>query len=96
MHAPHAPHALHLEETHRTDATLAIVTLSLGVLGLLLVALDAPRAGLVCGAIGVITGLWGQMVSRTRSERFFDVIGLVSAALALAVGAAHGGLTFSG
>ena len=93
---PHAPAALHLEQTHGSDLLLALAAFALGIAGLLLVVLDAPRAGMWCGVVGVAAGLWGQMVSRTRSERFADVIGLVAAAVAFAIGAAQGGLTFSG
>ncbi|MGB8649640.1 MAG: hypothetical protein WCD35_03155 [Mycobacteriales bacterium] len=93
---PHPPAALHLEDTHGTDLLLAVAAFALGVVGLLLVAVDAPRAGMWCGVVGVLAGLWGQMVSRTRSERFADVVGLVAAAVAFALGAAQGGLVFSG
>jgi hypothetical protein len=96
MHVPHAPHVLHLEEAHRLDAALALVAFVCGVVGLTLVGLDAHRAGMAFGGVGVIAGMWGQMVSRTRSERFADVIGLIAAALAFAVGAALGGLSFDG
>jgi hypothetical protein len=98
MHAPHVPHleALHLEETHPLDAVLAVFTFGVGLVGLLLVAVDADRAGMYCGAVGVLTGLWGQLVSRTRSERFADVIGLVASAVAFALGAAYSGLAFTG
>ena len=92
----HAPTALHLEETHRLDAVLAVVAFACGIVGLALVGLDAHRAGMYVGIPGVVAGLWGQMVSRTRPERFLDVIGLVAAALAFAVGAALGGLSFNG
>lgn len=92
MHAPHALHleALHVEDVHASDALLAMLTFCFGAVGLGLVAGDAMQAGAVCGAAGVVTGLWGQMVSRTTSERFLDVIGLVAAALALAIGAITG------
>jgi hypothetical protein len=98
MHAPAALHleALHLDEVHPMDAMLAVVTLALGVTGLLLVAVDANRAGAVAGAVGVLLGLWGQLVSRTRPERFLDVIGIGAAAVAFAVGMAYGGINFSG
>jgi hypothetical protein len=92
----HAPIALHLEQTHRLDLTLALAALVLGVGGLALVALDANHAGMYFGAVGVFAGLWGQLISRTRSERFADIIGLVTAALAFALGAAYGGLSFNG
>lgn len=92
----HAPTALHLEEAHGLDASLALSAFALGLVGLLLVAVDASIAGMWSGAIGVFAGLWGQLVSRTRSERFLDVIGLVAAAVAFGVGAAYGGITISG
>jgi membrane associated rhomboid family serine protease len=90
----HAPPALHLEQTHGTDRLLALAAFILGAIGLLLVAVGEPIPGMLCGAVGVVAGLWGQMISRTRSERFLDVIGLVAAAVAFALGAAFGSLTF--
>lgn len=95
----HAPAALHLEDAHPLDALLAVVTIALGAVGLVLVAVDtesASRTAMALGAVGVLTGLAGQLLSRTRSERFLDVIGLVAAALAFALGAANAGLTFPG
>ena len=92
----HAPEALHLEETHPLDAVTAIATFVLAIVGVVSVAAGAHRLGMYCGAVGVLTGLAGQMFSRTRSERFLDVVGLVACALAFAVGAALGGLSFNG
>ncbi|MCU1623643.1 MAG: rane protein [Frankiales bacterium] len=92
----HAPAALHLDETHAMDAGLALVTSALGAAGLLLVLADADIAGAVAGAVGVLTGLWGQLVSRTRPERFLDVVGIGAAAVAFALGMAYGGINFSG
>jgi hypothetical protein len=92
----HAPAALHLEETHAIDAGLALVTFALGAVGLLLIVADANIAGAVAGGVGVMTGLWGQLISRTRSERFLDVIGLGACALAFALGLAYGGINLTG
>lgn len=92
----HAPAVLHLEQTHPSDALLAVATIMLGTLGLGLVAVDAYLTGMWFGAVGVVSGLTGQLLSRTRSERFLDVIGLVAAALAFAIGAAYGDLSFNG
>jgi hypothetical protein len=91
-----APTALHLTEVHPLDGALAVVTFLLGAVGLTLVTFGgqtADRTGLVLGAVGTLAGLWGQLVSRTRPERFVDVIGLVAAALALALGLAFGHLS---
>ena len=92
----HAPAVLHLEQTHRLDLVLAVTALALGLVGLVLNGFTAHRAGMSFGAVGVVAGLWGQLISRTRSERFADIIGLVTAAVAFAVGAALGGLSFNG
>jgi hypothetical protein len=96
MHAPHAPEALHLEDTHAADGLAALVTGAAAVVAVVAVALGAHRLGMAFGAVGVLTGLAGQMVSRTRPERFLDVIGLVACGVAFAVGAALGGLSFNG
>ncbi len=94
MYATTALH-LHLDDTHAADAALAVVTVILGAVGLALLAVDSVAA-MVCGAVGVVSGLSGQLISRTRAERFADITGLVAAALAFALGAATGHLTFSG
>lgn len=92
----HAPAALHLEDTHAMDGGLALVTFALGAAGLLLLLADADIAGAVVGAVGVLTGLAGQLISRTRPERYLDVIGIGGSAVALAVGLAFGGISFAG
>jgi hypothetical protein len=96
MHAPHAPEALHLEQTHPLDAITAIGTAVLAIVGLVSLALEAHMLAMGAGALGVISGLTGQMFSRTRSERFLDVVGLTCCALSFALGAAYGGLHFNG
>ncbi|HUR51990.1 MAG TPA: hypothetical protein VMZ11_07695 [Mycobacteriales bacterium] len=96
MHTPHAPQALHLEQTHPLDAVTAITTAVLAVVGLVALGMEAHKLAMAAGAVGVLTGLVGQMFSRTRSERFLDVVGLSCCALAFALGAAYGGLSFNG
>ena len=96
MHAPHAPQALHLEETHPLDAITAVATGIRAVVGLVGLAVEAHMVAIVCGAVGVLSGMTGQMFSRTRSERFLDVVGLVTCAVVAALGAAFGGLHFNG
>ena len=99
--ALHRP-ALHRPALHRPDVprdvdhVLAIVTFVAGTLGLALLAIGAPpAAGTWAGVVGLVTGLWGQLVSRTRNERFFDVTGAGMAGVALMVGASMGGLTLT-
>ena len=92
MHAP-ALHldALHLDEVHSADGSLAVATVLFGVMGLLLVTFgqhEATQVGTIVGAAGVLAGLSGQFLSRTRPERFADVIGLTLSALAFALGLA--------
>ena len=92
MHAP-ALHleSLHLDEVHSADGSLAVATALFGVMGLLLVTFgehDAMQVGTIVGAAGVLAGLSGQFLSRTRSERFADVIGLTLSALAFGLGLA--------
>jgi hypothetical protein len=88
--------ALHMEETHPSDAISAVLTSVLAAVALICVAAGAHRVGMALGAVGVITGGIGQMISRTRPERFLDVVGLGGCADAYAVGAALGGLSFNG
>jgi hypothetical protein len=97
MHAPNLHlDALHMEETHPSDAISAVLTSVLAVVALVSVAVGAHRLGMGLGAVGVVTGGIGQMISRTRPERFLDVVGLVGCAVAFGVGAALGGLSFNG
>ena len=92
----HAPAALHLDEVHAVDAVLAVTTAVLGAVGLLCVLADADAGAAAAGGAGTLLGLWGQLVSRTRSERVLDVIGIGMAAVAFALGMAGGAVTFNG
>lgn len=90
LHAPSAAHRPRVLSD--LDHALATATVVLGVVGLLLIALDQTAVGTWCGVVGMACGLWAQMVSRTRSERWVDMIGLLVAFMAVAVGASQGGL----
>jgi hypothetical protein len=74
-----------------TDHALAAATLTLGAAALILLAVSHEAAAWT-GLVVVFLGLWSQLVSRTRPERFENVIGAGAGAIALAVGLAQGGL----
>lgn len=68
------------------DHALATAAVALGAVGLLLAVLDVPLGAIGLGVVGMAVGLWGQMMSTTRGERFVDMAGLLVSFLALAVG----------
>ena len=68
------------------DHTLATGTIVLGAIGLLLGAVGWSVPAILLGATGMAIGLWGQMMSTSRAERFVDLFGLLASFLALAVG----------
>jgi ABC-type uncharacterized transport system permease subunit len=74
------------------DHGLATAAAVLGIAGLLCAAVSASMAAVVLGLSGVVVGLCAQMISRTRAERFVDMIALLACFLAFAVGASQGGL----
>ena len=83
------------QTAHRTldtDHALALATFVLGAAALVLLGVNYVAAAWV-GLVGVFTGGWSQLISRTRPERFENIIGITAAAVALAVGLARGGLT---
>lgn len=75
------------------DHALAVVTLVLGGLGLVLLGVSHAAAAWT-GLVAVLMGGWSQLLSRTRPERFENIIGLTMGALALAIGLAKGGSLF--
>lgn len=68
------------------DHALATAVVALGAVGLLLAALGWSYGAILLGAAGMAVGLWAQMMSRTRAERFVDLAGLLASFLALAIG----------
>ena len=82
-----ASHHIHID----TDHALAALTLTMGAAALILLAVSHAAAAWT-GLVVVFLGLWSQLVSRTRPERFENVIGAGAGAIALAVGLAQGGL----
>jgi heme O synthase-like polyprenyltransferase len=74
-----------------TDHALAAATLVLGAVALILLAVSHEAAAWT-GLVAVFLGLWSQLISRTRPERYENVIGAGAGAVALALGLAQGGL----
>ncbi len=74
-----------------TDHALAAATATLGAAALILLAVSHTAAAWT-GLIVVFLGLWSQLVSRTRPERFENVIGATAGAVALAIALSQGGL----
>ena len=79
--------------SHAIDAdhALALATITLGAAALVLLAVSYVAAAWT-GLAVVFLGGWSQLVSRTRPERFENVLGATAGALALAIGLARGGL----
>jgi heme O synthase-like polyprenyltransferase len=79
--------------SHTLDAdhALALATVTLGAAALILLGVSHVAAAW-CGLLVVFLGAWSQLVSRTRPERFENIIGATAGALALAIGLAQGGL----
>lgn len=73
-----------------TDHALAAATVTLGAAALALLAVSHEAAAWM-GLAVVFLGLWSQLVSRTRPERFENVIGATAGAMALAIGLSQGG-----
>jgi hypothetical protein len=85
------PHAETAHHTLDTDHLLAYATIGFGVVALVLLGVSHAAAAWT-GLIAVFLGGWSQLVSKTRPERFENVIGATAGAVALAVGLAKGGL----
>jgi heme O synthase-like polyprenyltransferase len=73
------------------DHALALATITLGAAALILLGVSHVAAAWT-GLVVVFLGGWSQLVSRTRPERFENVVGATAGALALAIGLAQGGL----
>lgn len=84
----HAP-AKHLDLDHG----LAIATLATAVVGAITLVLGQHTLAAVLGALGLVCGLVAQMVSRTRGERWLDMVGMLAAFVVLAIAAAQGGFS---
>lgn len=73
------------------DHALALASLVIGAAALVLLSVSHVAAAWA-GLVGVVIAGWSQLISRTRPERFENIIGLGMSAVALAVALARGGL----
>lgn len=78
---------------HPKENALAFATLTLGIVALV-VATNADRhiAGSWIGLLGVVVGLYDQMISATRGERWIIITGVIASGLGFALNMANGGL----
>jgi hypothetical protein len=63
-----------------------------GVTSIVLGLLDtASTAGAILGVTGFVIGMIAQMLSVTRAERMFIVVGITASFVGMGLGIAHGG-----
>lgn len=96
---PHVIHAPRMQsaQTRSADQLWAMATAGLAVIAVVLAFAGAYDPSAIVAAVGVVTGGWAMLISRTRGERFEVVIGTVACAVALAAGLAYGsGFSFGG
>jgi hypothetical protein len=85
------PHVESVRHSLDADHLLAYATLGFGVVAVVLLGVSHAAAAWT-GVMAVLLGGWSQLVSRTRPERFENVIGATAGAVAVAIGLARGGL----
>lgn len=79
--------------SHPAQNTLAVVAAVCAVVSA--VSAWYPSTHLVgawAGALGLVTGLWSQMISATTAERWINVSAMIVSGVGLLFGLAHGGL----
>jgi hypothetical protein len=70
----------------------AAYTVLAGLTSVVLGLLDtASTAGAILGVTGFIIGIIAQMLSVTRAERMFIVVGITASFVGMGLGIAHGG-----
>lgn len=91
LHAPrlHAPR-LHTPHSRSADQLWAAATAGLAVVAVVLAIFGAYDAGAILAFLGVLSGGWAMLISRTRGERFEVVSATVAAAVVLAACLAYG------
>ncbi|MGW1813255.1 hypothetical protein ACWCQM_06750 [Streptomyces sp. NPDC002125] len=78
---------------HPLQETLMLVTGVLGVLAFVTAMFHSLHLiSSWAGLIGILTGAYGQYISRTTWERFGLIMGIGASAVGFYLGMAHGGL----
>jgi hypothetical protein len=79
-------------QAHPRANQLTIATVVLGVVALACAFVTSLHiAASIAGLLGMIVGLWAQMVSSTTAQRWIIVIALGAATIGFAFGLANGG-----
>ncbi len=93
---PHLPHVTLNSDgkPHPLENTLAVTTfvvrITAFVLGFIVVT-HLPAA--VLGVVGLLVGMYVQLISATREERIIIMAGMVAAFVGAGLGFAHGGFS---
>lgn len=78
---------------HPRENAGSMIALTLGAAAFILSFFSSAHiAGSWLGLLGVVVGLWSQLVSATTAERVVNVFAIGLAAVGLLFGLAHGGL----
>ncbi|MEU9058185.1 hypothetical protein AB0D13_04600 [Streptomyces sp. NPDC048430] len=78
---------------HPLQETLMVVTGVLGILAFVTAMFHSLHLlSSWAGLIGILTGAYGQYISRTTWERFGLILGIGASAVGFYLGMAHGGL----
>ena len=83
-HPVHVPHV-------STDRMLAALSLGMGLVAIVMTALEEWDVAIWTGLVAVVVSGWSQMVSETTRERFESITGLTLGGLALWIGLNSGG-----
>ena len=78
---------------HPLENVASVVSMALGILAV--VCATIPSMHVVAswsGGVGLVVGLWSQLISATTAERVVNVTAITLSGLGLLFGLAHGGL----
>jgi hypothetical protein len=80
------------EQSHPRENRLVVVTVVLAIIALGCSFVESLHIlASIAGLLGMIVGLWAQMVSATTAQRWIIVIALGAATIGFAFGLANGG-----